>query len=90
MYKHCNDSISSHNVSDFSNLNITLTKRLVLRKVSGVYDPLAMGVPHVLTAKAWMRTLCKESANSCKDWDRFLSLEHRDEYRVNSLKVSLF
>lgn len=67
-------SILSHNVSDLSNMNITLTKRMVLKQVAGVYDPLGMVVPYILTAKSLMRTLCQENANNCEDWDKPLSL----------------
>lgn len=73
-------SISSHNASDLSNMNITLTKRMVLKQVAGVYDPLGMVVPYILTAKSLMRTLCQENANNCEDWDRPLSLEMKQKW----------
>lgn len=61
-------------------MNITLTKRMVLKQVAWVYDPLGMVVPYILTAKSLMRTLCQENVNSCEDWDKPLSLEMKQKW----------
>ena len=42
-------NISSSNVADLSNMNMLLTKRMVLKQVAGVYDPLGMVVSYILT-----------------------------------------
>lgn len=61
-------------------MNITLTKRMVLKQVAWVYDPLGMVVPYILTAKSLMGTLCQENVNSCEDWDKPLSLEMKQKW----------
>ena len=39
------DNISSSNVADLSNMNMPLTKRMVLKQVAGVHDPRGIVVP---------------------------------------------
>ena len=73
-------NISSSNVADLSNMNMLLTKRMVLKQVAGVYDPLGMVVPYILTAKSLMRSLCQETSNSNGNWDEPLSLEMKQSW----------
>ena len=80
--------ISSSNVADLSNMNMPLTKRMVLKQVAGVYDPLGMVVPYILTAKSLMRSLCQETSNTNGNWDEPLSSKMK-QCAFEFFKVSL-
>jgi hypothetical protein len=82
------DNIFSFSSCDVSHCDIALTKRIVLKQVAGVYDPLGIVIPYILTAKVLMRSLCQENQSSSENWDKPLSSEMK-QHCIEFSRVSL-
>ena len=63
---------------DISESIPVLTKRKILSQVNGIYDPLGMLAPFIVTAKILMRKLWKEKG---LDWDDAIPQSHQDEWK---------
>ncbi|XP_062602451.1 uncharacterized protein LOC134264167 [Saccostrea cucullata] len=73
--KHTEDDIEDgqlHLIPD------SLTRKMVLSQVAGIYDPLGLVAPYVLSAKILMRTMC--SKENQIGWDEPMSEDMRAKW----------
>ena len=62
-----------------SEIPISLTKRMVLSQVNGIYDPLGLATPFTAKAKILLRKLCGPDMKNL-DWDELIPDEFRKEW----------
>ena len=57
-----------------------LTKRLLLRQIAAVFDPLGLITPFMVQGKLLMRRLLVHTPNETSDWDTPVPVECRNEW----------